>query len=99
MSTPDFPAETRPLWKDLLHPAVIVGALGYFVDIYDLLLFRIVRAASLNDLGLTGDEVLSVGIMLDNWQTAGLLIGGLPGGGLGDLRGRRSVHLGAIIPY
>ena len=39
MSTPAFPAEPRPLWKDLLHPAVIVGALGYFVDIYDLTLF------------------------------------------------------------
>ena len=52
MSTPDFPAETRPLWKDLLHPAVIVGALGYFVDIYDLTLFMTVREKSLSGLGL-----------------------------------------------
>jgi hypothetical protein len=50
---PDFPAETRPLWKDLLHPAVIVrAALGYFVDIDDLTLFMTVREKSLNGLGL-----------------------------------------------
>ena len=51
MSEPDFSAP-RPLWKDLLHPAVVVGALGYFVDIYDLTLFMTVREKSLNGLGL-----------------------------------------------
>jgi putative MFS transporter len=78
---------------------VVVAALGYFVDIYDLLLFRIVRAESLRDLGFTGDEVLSVGIMLDNWQTAGLLLGGLLWGVLGDLRGRLTVLFGSILTY
>ncbi len=85
--------------KSPFNVIVVVAALGYFVDIYDLLLFRIVRAASLKDLGFTGDEVLSVGIMLDNWQTAGLLLGGLLWGVLGDLRGRLSVLFGSIITY
>ena len=57
MSTSVSLDQPRPLWKDLLHPAVIVGALGYFVDIYDLVLFSIVRVPSLKALGLEGQAL------------------------------------------
>ena len=78
---------------------VIVAALGYFVDIYDLLLFGIVRVPSLKSLGLTDAQVSSVGIMIFNWQMAGLLLGGILWGVLGDKKGRLSVLFGSIITY
>ena len=78
---------------------IIVAALGYFVDIFDLLLFSIVRVQSLKDLGLAGDELLSSGIMLLNVQMAGLLIGGLLWGVFGDRYGRKSVLFGSILLY
>jgi putative MFS transporter len=79
--------------------AVVVAALGYFVDIYDLLLFGIVRVPSLQDLGLEGDEVRRIGALLLNAQMLGLLAGGLLWGVLGDLRGRKSVLFGSILLY
>lgn len=79
--------------------AVVVAALGYFVDIYDLLLFGIVRVPSLTDLGFSGDEVRRVGVLLLNAQMIGLLVGGLVWGVLGDLRGRKSVLFGSILLY
>ena len=78
---------------------VIVAALGYFVDIYDLLLFGIVRVPSLRDMGLTTDEISTVGGRILNWQMAGLLLGGILWGVLGDKRGRLSVLFGSIITY
>lgn len=83
----------------LLHPAVIVGALGYFVDIYDLIIFLIVRNPSLSSLGLKGDELHTIGIWLFNWQMGGMLLGGLLWGLLGDWRGRVSLLFGSIILY
>lgn len=50
---------------------VIVAALGYFVDIYDLLLFGIVRVPSLKDLGLNEQQVSEVGASILNWQMGG----------------------------
>lgn len=79
--------------------AVWVAALGYFVDIYDLLLFSIVRVQSLKDLGFQEADLLSKGVLLINIQMAGLLIGGVLWGILGDLRGRLSVLFGSIIMY
>lgn len=79
--------------------AVLVAALGYFVDIYDLLLFSIVRIPSLKDLGITGDAAKDIGIHLLNVQMFGLLIGGILWGVLGDKRGRSSVLLGSILIY
>ncbi len=64
--------------------AVLVAALGYFVDIYDLLLFSIIRVPSLKDLGLTPDQIASDGLFIINIQMAGLLIGGILWGILGD---------------
>lgn len=79
--------------------AVIVSALGYFVDVYDLLLFGVVRVASLKDLGVPDTELLSTGVFLINSQMAGLLLGGILWGILGDKKGRLSVLFGSIILY
>lgn len=81
---------------NILNAAVIVAALGYFVDIYDLLLFSIVRKPSLQSLGL---DTLDNGIFLINMQMAGMLIGGILWGVLGDKKGRLSVLFGSIFLY
>jgi putative MFS transporter len=78
---------------------VIVAALGYFVDIYDLILFSVVRVKSLKDLGVQDADLLSVGTMLINSQMFGMLIGGILWGILGDKKGRLSVLFGSIILY
>lgn len=78
---------------------VIVGAMGFFVDIYDLLLFNIVRVASFRDLGVTGDAMKEIGENVLSWQMIGLTIGGIAWGVLGDKRGRKSVLFGSILLY
>ena len=80
--------------------AVVVAALGYFVDIYDLILFGTVRKPSLIELGYTSAEDLTnQGLFLFNMQMGGLIIGGILWGTLGDKRGRLSVLFGSIITY
>jgi MFS family permease len=83
----------------VLSRVVIVGALGYFVDIYDLLLFSIVRRPSLLALGVAPGDLLGTGADLLNWQMAGLLLGGVVWGVMGDKRGRRAVLFGSIALY
>src|SRR6478609_2310861 len=83
----------------LFNIAVIVAALGYFVDIYDLLLFSITRVPSLRSLGLSDEQVLSDGEGIIMWQMAGLLIGGIIWGIMGDKKGRCSVLFGSINLY
>lgn len=83
----------------LLNAAVIVASLGYFVDIYDLLLFGIIRIKSLTSLGLSAGEIDSVGMWLINIQMIGMLIGGIIWGVLGDKKGRLSVLFGSILLY
>lgn len=78
---------------------VIVGALGFFVDVYDLLLFGIIRKPSLTDLGLTPDEVLHQGEWIISIQMIGLLVGGILWGIMGDKKGRLSVLFGSILMY
>jgi MFS family permease len=78
---------------------ILVAALGYFVDIYDLLLFLIVKNKSLTDLGVPPDKLTSIGLELMNWQMAGLLIGGILWGVLGDKKGRIYVLFGSILLY
>ena len=78
---------------------LIVAALGYFVDIYDLILFSIVRVPSLKSIGFSGDELLSNGVLLLNMQMFGMLIGGIIWGILGDKKGRVSVLFGSILLY
>jgi MFS transporter, putative metabolite:H+ symporter len=86
----------------IFNIAVIVAALGYFVDIYDLLLFTIVREPSLRDLGVdmaNATAVLAASTKIINWQMVGLLIGGIVWGMMGDMKGRLSVLFGSIILY
>ncbi len=88
-------------WKTILNRTVIVSALGYFVDIYDLLLFLIIRRPSLEGIGIpfgtTRHE--DVAILLLNVQMAGLLLGGILWGVLGDKVGRVRVLFGSILLY
>ncbi len=95
MSAPLNPAGFR----SVLVPAVIVGALGYFVDIYDLILFSIVRVASLKELGVSGDDLTTQGLFLINTQMYGMLLGGILWGVLGDRRGRVVLLFGSILMY
>ena len=91
---------TLPPKVTVLTAAVIVAALGYFVDIYDLILFSIVRVESLKDLGITAaTEVTNQGLFLINMQMGGMLVGGILWGILGDKRGRLSVLFGSILLY
>lgn len=78
---------------------VIVAALGYFVDIYDLLLFSIIRVPSLKTMGLTADQAIDVGKRIINIQMMGLLVGGFLWGILGDKVGRMKVLFASIILY
>ncbi|TWF37425.1 putative MFS family arabinose efflux permease [Chitinophaga polysaccharea] len=84
----------------IFNIAVIVASLGYFVDIYDLLLFTIVRVPSLKSLGLPQSEIdAGAGMLLINIQMVGLLIGGIFWGIIGDKKGRLSVLFGSILIY
>ena len=83
----------------LISIPVIVAGLGYFVDIYDLLLFSIVRIKSLKSLGLSDAAIASDGLSIINHQMWGLLLGGILWGMLGDKKGRLSVLFGSILLY
>jgi len=85
--------------KNVLSITVLVSALGYFVDIYDLVLFSIVRISSLTDLGVKGEQLIKTGVFLLNMQMAGMLIGGIIWGIWGDKKGRLSVLFGSIFLY
>lgn len=83
----------------LFSAVVIVASLGYFVDIYDLILFSVVRMSSLRDLGYSSAEIEKYGLLLLNVQMIGMLLGGIFWGVLGDKRGRLSVLFGSIVLY
>lgn len=89
----------QPKNNNLFQLAVIVSALGFFVDVYDLLLFGIIRKPSLTDLGLSPAEVLSQGEFIISVQMIGLLVGGILWGVIGDKKGRLSVLFGSILLY
>jgi putative MFS transporter len=89
----------RPTNRRAATLAVLVAALGYFVDIYDLILFAIVRQPSLRGIGVPEDQLLDKGVLLINMQMGGMLLGGILWGVLGDKRGRLSVLFGSIILY
>ncbi|TDM00005.1 MAG: MFS transporter [Flavobacteriaceae bacterium] len=88
--------------KDLsiFNATVLVAALGYFVDVFDLLLFGMVRIPSLNSLDITDPkEVERLGLLLDNFQMGGMLLGGIVWGIIGDKKGRLTVLFGSILTY
>ena len=78
---------------------ILVASLGYFVDIYDLLIFSIVREPSLKSLMVPDAEILNASARIINWQMSGLLLGGILWGIMGDKRGRLSVLFGSILLY
>ncbi len=84
---------------NILSIPVLVAALGYFVDIYDLLLFGIIRVPSLKNIGLADKEITTLGEHIIMVQMGGLLLGGILWGILGDKRGRLSVLFGSILLY
>lgn len=86
--------------RSVLNFTVVVAGLGYFVDLFDITLFGVVRVASLRDLGITDPaEILSSGLAIYNSQMAGMMIGGLLWGVIGDRKGRLSVLFGSILLY
>lgn len=92
-------AHTQEKQLSLFSIPVLVAALGYFVDIYDLLLFLIVRIKSLSDLGLAGEQLTNEGLRITSWQMGGLMLGGILWGVMGDKKGRLSVLFGSILLY
>ena len=83
----------------IFNITVLVAALGYFVDIYDLLLFGIIRIPSLKDMGLTPEQITTDGESILSWQMFGLMLGGVFWGIVGDKNGRSSVLFGSILLY
>jgi MFS transporter, putative metabolite:H+ symporter len=90
-------SDTKP--HSIFNIAVVVAALGYFVDIYDLLLFTIVKKQSVLAVGATDATLLVDSTKIINWQMFGLLLGGIFWGVLADKKGRLSVLFGSIILY
>src|SRR5260221_4603629 len=99
MPEPASGVESHVPAKRAATAALVVSSLGYFVDIYDLILFSIVRMKSLRAIGVPESKLLDEGIRLINWQMSGMLLGGILWGVLGDKRGRLSVLFGSIVLY
>ncbi|WP_031526122.1 MFS transporter [Dyadobacter crusticola] len=95
----ELPTSRPSLLSQLMQVPVIVAALGYLVDMYDLFLFSVVRVPSLKALNVPEDQLLTEGISLLNYQMAGMLIGGVLWGVIADKKGRLSVLFGSIIMY
>ena len=94
-----YPPASGVAMRDILTIPVIVASLGYFVDIYDLILFSIVRIPSLIAIGLQGQDLLDRGVFLLNMQMGGMLLGGILWGILGDKKGRVKILFGSIFLY
>jgi putative MFS transporter len=90
----DSSTSKRNLWL-----IILVASLGYFVDIYDLVIFSIVRTQSLKDIGIAENAIRDSGVYVINMQMAGLLLGGFIWGTLGDKYGRLKVLFGSIMLY
>jgi putative MFS transporter len=91
--------DTKQYHKSPVNIIVLVAALGYFVDIYDLILFGIVRVPSLKAMGIADNALISSGLFLMNMQMGGMLLGGIFWGILGDKKGRLATLFGTILVY
>ncbi|HRK73267.1 MAG TPA: MFS transporter, partial [Rhodothermales bacterium] len=89
----------KPIRQTAVILAIVASALGFFVDLYDIIIVSVVRRASLLSVGVPESELLDKGVLLLNVQMAGMLIGGFLWGILGDKRGRLSVLFGSILLY
>src|SRR5580658_7955944 len=89
----------KALGPQKIYLAILVAALGYFVDVYDIILFTAIRVPSLKALGLDDSQITSVGLMLMNTQLVGMLLGGFAFGIIGDKKGRLVILFGSIILY
>lgn len=89
----------HPLKRGVWNAPVLISAIGYFVDIYDLIIFNVVKKKSLAALGFEGEAFKVQEVFLFNLQMTGMLIGGLLWGILGDRKGRASVLFGSILMY
>ncbi|TAE73939.1 MAG: MFS transporter [Bacteroidetes bacterium] len=96
---PNNISNEKTTWQHLMSVPIWVAALGYFVDIYDLILFSVVRVQSLESIGITGDKLATQGLIPLNTQMLGMLVGGIIWGILGDKKGRLSVLFGSILLY
>ncbi len=85
--------------KTSIGAAVLLAALGYFVDIYDLVLFSVLRVSSLKSLGVAEAQLVPASSVLLDLQLAGMILGGVAWGVLGDKRGRLTVLFGSILLY
>ena len=85
--------------KNIMSLPVIVASLGYFIDVFDLLLFSAVRTPSLKAIGLEGDALFDAGVLIINAQMAGLILGGLIFGILADKYGRTRMMFVSILTY
>ncbi len=84
----------------IFNLTVLVAALGYFVDIYDLQLFNLVSKPSLKGIGITDEAAIKYwDVRLFNVQMIGMLVGGIIWGVMGDLKGRKSILFGSIVLY
>jgi MFS family permease len=90
---------TQNLKRGIFNPAVLISAVGYFVDIYDLIIFNVVKKKSLASLGYVGEAFKTQEVFLFNLQMTGMLLGGILWGILGDKKGRASVLFGSILMY
>ena len=91
---------TNSRWSRIVTPTVLIAALGYFVDMFDITLFGVVRLGSMQALGITTmEDMIHVGVRLYNFQMGGMLLGGIFWGILGDKKGRHTVLYSSILMY
>ena len=84
--------------NNAIYLTILVAALGYFVDVYDLQLFNIVSRESISGLGITDEaEIAKYDYLLFLWQMGGMLVGGLIWGILGDLKGRKNILFETVV--
>ena len=90
---------TAQFSNKIFDVTVLIAALGYFIDMFDFFMYNMLRVRSLSDMGLSGDALTQAGLMISNWQAAGILVGAVLWGILGDKIGRKKGLLASILVY